>query len=63
LCPGNKRAATQEGQEPPANPNYSNTFVFTNDFSALLPPTENFLESCPPSDDPEQQRLGNIYEG
>lgn len=31
LCPGNKRA---EGE---INPDYSGTFVFTNDFAALLP--------------------------
>ncbi len=31
LCPGNKRANGE------TNPNYQNTFVFTNDFSALLP--------------------------
>lgn len=30
LCPGNKRANGE------INPNYENTFVFTNDFSALL---------------------------
>jgi UDPglucose--hexose-1-phosphate uridylyltransferase len=30
LCPGNKRANGE------INPNYKNTFVFTNDFSALL---------------------------
>jgi UDPglucose--hexose-1-phosphate uridylyltransferase len=31
LCPGNKRANGE------VNPNYSSTFVFTNDFSALIP--------------------------
>ncbi|MEW6193549.1 MAG: UDP-glucose--hexose-1-phosphate uridylyltransferase [Bacteroidota bacterium] len=31
LCPGNKRANGE------TNPDYKNTFVFTNDFSALLP--------------------------
>jgi UDPglucose--hexose-1-phosphate uridylyltransferase len=31
LCPGNKRAGGNE------NPNYSDTFLFTNDFSSLLP--------------------------
>jgi len=31
LCPGNKRASGD------ANPQYENTFVFTNDFSALVP--------------------------
>lgn len=31
LCPGNKRAGGHQ------NPNYKNTFVFTNDFAALLP--------------------------
>ncbi len=32
LCPGNQRSAGQ------ANPSYTGTFVFDNDFSALLPP-------------------------
>lgn len=31
LCPGNKRANGE------INPDYKNTFVFTNDFSALIP--------------------------
>lgn len=34
LCPGNKRAAGA------VNPNYTDTFVFTNDFAALLPRSE-----------------------
>jgi len=33
LCPGNKRAGEA------VNPQYEHTFVFTNDFSALLPAT------------------------
>lgn len=33
LCPGNQRSGGQ------LNPEYSGTFVFTNDFSALLPDT------------------------
>jgi UDPglucose--hexose-1-phosphate uridylyltransferase len=33
LCPGNKRASGDK------NPHYDSTFVFTNDFSALLPDT------------------------
>jgi UDPglucose--hexose-1-phosphate uridylyltransferase len=33
LCPGNQRAGGQ------ANPDYKGTFVFTNDFQALLPET------------------------
>lgn len=33
LCPGNSRAGGLQ------NPQYENTFVFTNDFSALLPDT------------------------
>jgi len=37
LCPRNKRVATESG-ETPVNPDYPNTLVFTNDFSALLPP-------------------------
>lgn len=32
LCPGNKRATGQH------NPDYTSTFVFDNDYSALLPP-------------------------
>jgi UDPglucose--hexose-1-phosphate uridylyltransferase len=31
LCPGNKRAGGE------TNPNYESTYVFTNDFSALIP--------------------------
>ena len=31
LCPGNERAGSMK------NPNYKGTFVFQNDFSALLP--------------------------
>jgi UDPglucose--hexose-1-phosphate uridylyltransferase len=31
LCPGNRRSGTQQ------NPAYTGTFVFTNDFSSLLP--------------------------
>ena len=34
LCPGNKRAGGE------INPDYSSTFAFDNDFSALLPDTE-----------------------
>ncbi|MFP4383868.1 MAG: UDP-glucose--hexose-1-phosphate uridylyltransferase [Spirochaetia bacterium] len=34
LCPGNSRAGGA------VNPDYTGTFVFTNDFSALLPETE-----------------------
>jgi UDPglucose--hexose-1-phosphate uridylyltransferase len=33
LCPGNRRAGNH------VNPNYTDVFVFTNDFSALLPET------------------------
>ena len=33
LCPGNERAGGQK------NPDYAETFVFVNDFSALLPDT------------------------
>ena len=36
LCPGNKRANGS------VNDNYNSTFVFTNDFSALLPDTPEF---------------------
>ena len=42
LCPGNKRAGDL------VNPQYSSTFVFTNDFSALLPDTP---DTCTTSDD------------
>src|SRR5512135_813639 len=33
LCPGNQRAGGHR------NPNYESTFVFTNDFAALVPST------------------------
>jgi UDPglucose--hexose-1-phosphate uridylyltransferase len=36
LCPGNKRAGDVQ------NPNYTKTYAFTNDFSALLPETRPF---------------------
>ena len=36
LCPGNKRASG------PVNDKYDSTFVFTNDFSALLKDTPDF---------------------
>ena len=41
LCPGNKRANGD------TNPQYTGTYVFTNDFSALLPdiPTEQIQEN------------------
>ncbi len=34
LCPGNERAGGEK------NPSYTDTFVFTNDYAALLPDTE-----------------------
>jgi UDPglucose--hexose-1-phosphate uridylyltransferase len=39
LCPGNKRASGGGLQTVRHNPDYTSTFVFTNDFSALLPDT------------------------
>lgn len=36
LCPGNSRAGDAK------NPDYTSTFVFTNDFAALLPDTPTF---------------------
>jgi UDPglucose--hexose-1-phosphate uridylyltransferase len=36
LCPGNRRASGE------VNPNYEHTFIFTNDFSAILPNTPIF---------------------
>ena len=36
LCPGNKRANGE------SNPQYQNTFVFTNDYSAILEDTESY---------------------
>jgi UDPglucose--hexose-1-phosphate uridylyltransferase len=42
LCPGNERAGSAR------NPNYESTFVFTNDFAALLPDTpETFVAPHP----------------
>lgn len=37
LCPKNKRANMDKDGKPITNPDYPNTFVFTNDFAALLP--------------------------
>ena len=37
LCPTNKRANLDKDGKPITNPDYQNTFVFTNDFAALLP--------------------------
>jgi UDPglucose--hexose-1-phosphate uridylyltransferase len=42
LCPGNKRAGDAR------NPQYDSTFVFTNDFSALLPDTPAAADSGQP---------------
>ena len=39
LCPGNERASGGGLQTVRHNPDYTSTFVFTNDFSALLPDT------------------------
>ncbi len=39
LCPGNKRANGEE------NPKYANTYVFTNDFAALLPEKAEAIET------------------
>lgn len=41
LCPGNKRAGNEH------NPNYTGTFVFTNDFAALLPTTPHISNDEP----------------
>ncbi len=42
LCPGNKRAGDNR------NPQYESTFVFTNDFAALLPQTPDAGETPHP---------------
>ena len=42
LCPGNKRAGNAQ------NPHYTSTFIFTNDFSALLPDTPEARDSGHP---------------
>jgi UDPglucose--hexose-1-phosphate uridylyltransferase len=42
LCPGNKRSGGQQ------NPRYRETFVFTNDFSALLPDTPLKVDDADP---------------
>jgi len=41
LCPGNRRAGGE------VNPNYSNTFVFDNDFAALQPETPAWTSGHP----------------
>jgi len=46
LCPGNERASGAGLSAVPRNPDYESTYVFTNDFSALLPDTP---ESSAPS--------------
>lgn len=47
LCPGNARAGGE------VNPDYADTFVFTNDFAALLPESSSEISSdeVPPADD------------
>ena len=42
LCPGNERAAGAN------NPHYDHTFVFTNDFAALLPDTPESMPATHP---------------
>lgn len=42
LCPGNARAGGNQ------NPNYTETFVFNNDFPALLPDTEAGIDDSNP---------------
>lgn len=42
LCPGNMRAGGER------NPDYSSTFTFTNDFSALIPDIDEKATSNPP---------------
>jgi UDPglucose--hexose-1-phosphate uridylyltransferase len=49
LCPGTTRNTGQK------NPEYSKTYVFTNDFAALLPPAESEQE-IPSSDSPLLQK-------
>ncbi|WP_428267533.1 UDP-glucose--hexose-1-phosphate uridylyltransferase [Haliangium sp.] len=57
LCPGNRRAGGQE------NPDYRDSFVFTNDFAALLPappaplPTSSRSDPPPPAPGPEPDLL------
>jgi UDPglucose--hexose-1-phosphate uridylyltransferase len=46
LCPGNSRAGGAE------NPEYTSTFVFQNDFAALLPEPVHESGSLSPADDP-----------
>jgi UDPglucose--hexose-1-phosphate uridylyltransferase len=50
LCPGNERASGER------NPGYESTFVFTNDFAALLPDTPQTLVSPHPLLRAEGQR-------
>ncbi|KAI9637877.1 putative UTP-hexose-1-phosphate uridylyltransferase [Dioszegia hungarica] len=47
LCPGNERMGGEK------NPDYDNTFVFNNDFPALLPAPLPFLPSNPEESGPE----------
>lgn len=47
LCPGNERAGGARGARGARNPQYETTFVFTNDFAALLPDTPPAGEDQP----------------
>lgn len=48
LCPGNTRATPPDGSEAPVNPQFTGTYVFRNDFSALLPdPANEAAGGCP----------------
>jgi UDPglucose--hexose-1-phosphate uridylyltransferase len=44
LCPGNQRAGGR------VNPDYTSTFVFDNDFPALLPPDDNETKLSDPNE-------------
>jgi UDPglucose--hexose-1-phosphate uridylyltransferase len=61
LCPGNERAAGEK------NPKYSSTFVFTNDFSALLPETPgiqekaNYLLTLPEMDEENIKEVVDVW--
>lgn len=52
LCPGNVRAKPEGAREAPRNPHFTSTFVFDNDFPALLPGQDTSEQARIPSSSP-----------
>ena len=54
---GNKRAPTAPDQQPPQNDSYTSTFVFDNDFSALLPHSGYHMNNNKENEDDLESRI------